>query len=471
MAGDFLFRLADVAAATGGVANYPPEDQGSRGNREDTVISTVAIDSRACTPGALFVALRGTATDGHRFVDDAVSRGAVAVVVAQGGTPPGVGVPVVEVPDTLRALQALARWYVATELASVVRIAVTGSNGKTTTKEMIRTVLTASREGVAASEGNLNSETGVPLAVFRTPRDVKYAVFETGMNHPGEMEDLAEILHPDIAVITGIGTAHIGHLGSRDAIAAEKKMIAARFSHRQTLIIPEADDYREFLSRDVAGTVRSFGPESQGIEVVAPEDAGAPGSPWALRVDSQVFALGLPGYHNALNALAALAVADVLGVDRRAACTRLGEITVPPGRSCFVRGAHNRLVLDDSYNASPESVVAALDAVAAAHRTRAAGPLVVVLGSMKELGEYSPEGHRRVLHHLEQIHADHVVLVGDEWQTVVSPGALAGAVICNDTAQARGELERRLGLAENETVLIKGSRVWALEGLREVLGV
>lgn len=129
MAGDFLFRLADVAAATGGVANYPPEDQGSRGNREDTVISTVAIDSRACTPGALFVALRGTATDGHRFVDDAVSRGAVAVVVAQGGTPPGVGVPVVEVPDTLRALQALARWYVATELASVVRIAVTGSNG------------------------------------------------------------------------------------------------------------------------------------------------------------------------------------------------------------------------------------------------------------------------------------------------------------------------------------------------------
>ncbi len=461
-----LFTLLDLPKAVYGTVTF----SASAARLETRAVSSVAIDSREVLPGALFVALPGAVTDGHNFVTDALDRGAVAALVCEDRTPPSGewSIPVVCVPDTLIALQQLAAWYARSELSSVTRIGVTGSNGKTTTKEMIAAILRTAG-GTSASEGNLNSETGVPLAIFATDPASRFAVFEMAMSNPGEMAPLAEIVRPQYAVITNIGTAHIGLMGTRDAIAREKKAVSACFDGSQYLFVPEADDYTEFLRSDVAGTVVPFGPDTQHARVDAESDP----TRVFLTVDTERYEVPFGGYHNGLNALAAIALAKILELSPEAIRAGLSAVTLPPGRSEVLQVAHDRVVLNDSYNANPDSLEASLHAADVLRRRRGAketgkAGLVVVLGAMKELGEHSRDAHRRAISEACRIEPDLVCLVGgEEWDL---PEREAGAVHIR-TFPTVEVLQRQLLdlLVGGETILLKGSRSIELERLIPLL--
>lgn len=398
-----LFSCGEAAAILGASC---------KGNL-DSIITAVQVDSRAVVPGSAFFALMGERVDGHDFIGKALNAGAVCIIAAENqkakafdamqqccpgwphipasvkdsrANPPVVPCLIV-VPSVLNALQKLAREYRA-RMKSLVRIGVTGSSGKTTTKECIGAILAANfgTEAVAMNKGNLNSDIGLALSMFTLKPEHRVAVFEMGMNRQGEIEELAWILEPDYAVITNIGTAHIGILGSRQAIAEEKKKVFSRFTGKQVGFIWEDDDFRDFLREGVNGRVRSFGFSSFGNEVsIAPQGL----SGWEIRWKNQIIQFPLLGKHNCLDALAALAVADELELDP--AATARGLSTVQPlfGRSQIFQGSID--LLFDCYNANPDSMSQAIEFC---DSVPARGRKVLVLGSMLELGEMEEEEHR-----------------------------------------------------------------------------
>lgn len=458
MGSEQIFLLDDARIALG----LPPQN-------DNVAVTHVAVDSRQCGPGALFVALPGEVTDGHRFVNDAFTRGAVGAIVAHDSAQYGEWqLPVLETVDPLQGLHTLATWYVDYALSSMVRIGVTGSNGKTTTKEMIRSVLQRAGYSVTASEGNLNSETGVPLSVFRADAHAAYGVFEMAMNHPGEMQPLAHILRPHYAIITTIGTAHIGYMGSRQAIAAEKKDITAHFNGSQTLIIPEADDFADFLSSDISGRVVYFGEHVQNAHL-----SGA--DPYTCIIDSVDVRLPVPGRHNGLNALAVWALAADLHLPIPAVRDGIAACSIPGGRNRVLQGSRERLILDDSYNASEESMLAAFDTVRALHDQRSVdSSLIVVLGAMKELGPFTRDTHRRTLVALAPLQPAYTVLVGkEEWLPAENDISAEdrkslGVVTTHDNAGTAAAYLSTV-LMEKETVLVKGSRSFHMEDVLEAL--
>ncbi len=426
-------------------------------------ISSIAIDSRQVVGGSLFFALPGAVTDGERFVDDAIASGAVAAVVRRKTDPGGKPwrCPVIVVEDTLTALHRLACWYADTHLRRVTRIGITGSNGKTTTKELVCALL----EQIAptfGSRGNYNSETGLPLSIFDTPRDVTFAVYEMAMSAPGEMTALARIVRPDYAIITNIGTAHIGRLGSRDAIAQEKKAITDYFTGEQVLLVPETDDYVEFLSHDVEGQVVYFGPNVQHVTI---EERGRDGLILKCSDRREIF-VPIPGRHNGINALAALRLAEILGRRdlRFDGAVRLAEL--PSGRAERYPLPKGGLLVHDGYNANPDSMSAALTMIRDIHRRDPASPsLVLVLGDMYELGEWTESAHRRVLAEAWELRPALLCLVGElfavAWnrfstETAGDGSAPATETLCVPSAERlAGALRDRL--AGSEIVLFKGS--------------
>lgn len=458
-----LFVLQDLPRAVSGQVGFSV----AAVLREEQVIHTVTIDSRRCSAGTLFVALPGTITDGHYYVSEAIANGAVAALVQNDHAPNGGEwvEPVITVADSLLALQQLAAWYVKTRLSATIRIGVTGSNGKTTTKEMIAAVLRCAAP-TSVSAGNFNSETGVPLAVFETDLDSRYAVYEMAMSNPGEMEPLAEIVQPNYAIVTNIGTAHIGQLGSRAAIAAEKKAIASRFDGTQVLFVPENDDYAQFLTRSVKGTVEMYGPEAQDARI---EPGGRRGEV-VVTVAGEQFTVPLEGYHNGLNALGAIAVARSLMIPTECIREGLSAVTVPPGRSEIVSDGTGRVILNDSYNANPDSLLAALNAVQRLHdRRREAGEnpgdLVLILGAMKELGEMVRDAHNAALEAARRISPQRIILVGEEeWEHVAVEIDSPPLVMKFSRAAAALEKLPEI-LTGRETILLKGSRAIALEQL------
>jgi UDP-N-acetylmuramoyl-tripeptide--D-alanyl-D-alanine ligase len=440
-----------------------PAPEGSVGELRPTGVS---IDSRTCAAGALFFALVGQHQDGHRFVAAAAAEGAVAAVVTRSASPDGVPwpCPVLVVEDSLSALHALAAWYVTEYLSgSTIRIGITGSNGKTTTKEMVAAILKESAS-CFASAGNLNSETGLPLSVLATPPDVAFAVYEMAMSNPGEMAPLARIVRPDHAVITNIGTAHIGLLGSKEAIAREKKDIASQFAGAETLYVPEEDEFRDFLSTDVEGRVVLTGPATQGASVTLDEASGNALITWG----GERFGIPFPGVHNGRNALTAVAVANELGVDPGTAFRALQRLELPDGRAQRIDGDGIRII-NDAYNANPDSVIAA---VQMATETDVS---VIVLGDMYELGSFEAAEHLRVLRTALAASVRVVALVGARfaaaWETLDGEddeerGAAAErrpeVVVFPVTEELVPALEKLL--RPDDVVLLKGSRAVGLEG-------
>ena len=436
-----------------------------RGNQD---IRGVAVDSRQVEVGFLFVALPGQRADGHDFIPQALQRGAAAVMTAASqwsrrrgqleGLLSGRGsVSVIEVADTLVGLQKMAKARLR-QFPDLLRIGVTGSNGKTTTKEILGAIVALDRPAVI-SEGNLNSEIGLPLSCFRVRAEHRVAVFEMGINHTGEMDVLADIYRPDIAVITNIGTAHIGLLGSREAIAREKSRIFKHFDGAQRAFIYESEDYEDLLKGEVRGKISHFGPtKTRGFE--GSEDLGLGGTiiHWeGLRIRFPLF-----GAHNLRNALASISVSAQLGISKENIKEGLESVRPLFGRSQIIRGPVT--VIQDCYNANPDSFAQVFAFLSALPWP---GRKIGVLGAMKELGEQSGEAHRRIGALATACDFQGLFLFGEEMGSAyreIQNLAFEGTVDwMTDIDSLASSL--RSYLREGDLLLLKGSRAAELERL------
>ncbi len=399
-------------------------------------VSGVSIDTRSLVPGDLFVALLAE-RDGHEFVGAAFEKGAAGALVARAA--PG---KVMVVEDTLAALGRLGVAARARAAAKVV--AVTGSVGKTTVKEMLRVVLGAFGR-VHAAEASFNNHIGVPLTLARMPRDVDYGVFEIGMNHPGEIAPLARMVRPDVAVITSIGRAHLGLMGSEGAIAAEKGSIFTGLAPGGTAVMPQT----RFLP-----LLRALVPAGA-RHMVAGEDArilkfkgGAAGSDVAAFVGGVgvKFRLAAPGLHMAENALASLSAAAALGLDVAQAAEALEGFVPVAGRGARRVLRSGAVLLDESYNASGASMRAALAVLA-----MQPGRRIAVLGDMLELGEHAQAEHLALLPAV-LAGADMVFACGTQCRALFDslPSAMQGGY-----AQTAAGL--RVAAGAGDVVLVKGS--------------
>lgn len=456
-----LFTAEQILEVTGAVLIQ----RGSLEMRE------AVTDSRAAGPGSLFFPLPGSRTDGHLYLEDALSRGAAGFVAASSQSRRVEGSPLelakrsgawgFFVADPLKALQDLAAYHLG-RLKGVLRIGITGSNGKTTTKEILGSIL--GQEGNAAvNEGNLNSEIGLPLAALRVREDHRYAVFEMGINHPGEMDLLAGMVRPELALITNIGSAHIGFLGSREAIAREKRKIFNAFSGREKAFLHEDEEFFDYLAAGARGKVIAFGPRT------------TPGYRWSetLGLDgTTVHWEGLQvrfplfGAHNLVNALAAVSVSVELGINKNK--IKMGLESVRPlfGRSQILKGPVT--VLLDCYNSNPDSVAQVLDFMRALEWR---GRKVAILGSMLELGEQEADGHRRTGRLAAHSGLDALLLFGAEMEpaseTLKGEGFPGFSAWTDDFDTLRAWV--RDLIRPGDLVLLKGSRGVELERLLPIL--
>ncbi|MCR5414855.1 MAG: hypothetical protein K6F50_09065 [Kiritimatiellae bacterium] len=331
-----------------------------------TAFSGAAIDSREVRPGMIFVALKGERTDGRRFIPQALAAGAVGVV------------------EGTEELAAVARAYRRRLKAKV--IGVTGSAGKTTTKELLKAFLSCVGK-VYATEGNHNNHIGLPLTILNCPADMDFLVLEMGSNHPGEIAALCDVAEPDAGLVTNVGTAHLEFFKTPDGIAGEKGVLLAR---AKDFAVAGSDNSRIRILKEMR----------PGLETVG----AAPG--WLAEAMQKV----LPGEHNASNAALAFAVAERFGVTREQAVRALGSFALPGSRwrRCDIGGVH---YIDDTYNANPDAMIAALEAFA---KVPAAGRRIAVLGDMFELGDGAAALHRRVFDRAAALGLDAVIAVGEK---------------------------------------------------------
>jgi UDP-N-acetylmuramoyl-tripeptide--D-alanyl-D-alanine ligase len=436
---------------------------------------SVCIDSREAAEGALFVALPGSVSDGHLYVEGAFKAGAACALVEEAKlaekalklaeTAEKYGRGMLAVKNTLRALQDAAAAYLD-KFPGLLRVGITGSSGKTTTKEISAAIIGREKK-VVMNRGNLNSETGLPLSVFEVRSCHEVGVFELGMNRPGEIAELARVLKPCIALITNIGSAHIGLIGSKAGIAEEKKNIFAEFSGGETALIPGDDEYRDFLARGLRGKVSFYGLDGVSLS----RDLGLSGSEISWAGEKILFTL--PGKHNVRNALAAAAIAREVPVSDRAIREGLASVRALFGRGEILEGRVT--VIRDCYNANPESSAQALDFC---DNLEYGGRKIYVMGAMLELGEDSREAHRELGRRLASSRADKVFLYGEETEAAAAemeaalaslPEAGEGLPFFHTNSMDR--LARELGafIREGDLVLLKGSRGCALERLTDTL--
>lgn len=438
--------------------------------------STVQTDSRAVTAGGLFVPLVGAFRDGHAYIQDAMDKGASAVLVSRGDgeifalARKNPAVAFVRVADTLRALQDAAEAYVA-KFPGLMKVSVTGSSGKTTTKEILASIL-RQKYRVISNEGNLNSETGLPLSVFAIRAGHELGLFEMGMNREGEMGELSKVLKPNFALVTNIGTAHIGRLGSRENIAREKKRIFSYVDERGVCAIPKDDDFADILAEGVRGKVVRYGLDADARISVLGDD-GLLGTRFLL--DGTEVRLALPGKHNFLNALGAIALSRELGLSAEHIKRGIESLPALGGRSEVVRKG-GFTVLKDCYNANPDSMEKALELSAS---VAVPGKKILVIGDMLELGSESRSAHERAGEQALRARADCVVFLGDEMRAAFEKAAeqnVGGAEllhIAGNGASAMEEAARAVRAASGggtgHFLLLKGSRGMGLERICEQL--
>jgi UDP-N-acetylmuramoyl-tripeptide--D-alanyl-D-alanine ligase len=361
-------------------------------------IMGITTDSRTIPPGSLFLALEGERFDGHEFVEMALQAGAIAAVVHK-PIPNASSLPLLQVADTLAAYQAIARWW--RQHFTIPIVAVTGSVGKTTTKEFIAAVL-GTQGRVLKTQANYNNEIGVPKTLLELSAEHDYAVIEMGMRAPGEIALLTQIAQPNIAVITNVGTAHIGRLGSEAAIAQAKCELLAELAPSGVGILNAENP----LLMTTADSVWSGRTVRYGLEQGDLRAGFQP--PDRLDLDGMVFPVPLPGRHNAMNYLAALAVARELGIAWEPLTAGL-DVQLPQGRARRYPLPNDVVLLDETYNAGLESMTAALHLLAETPGRRH----IAVLGTMKELGERSPDFHCQVGAIARDLKLDGLLILAD----------------------------------------------------------
>ncbi|SNB56222.1 UDP-N-acetylmuramoyl-tripeptide--D-alanyl-D-alanine ligase [Arboricoccus pini] len=373
-------------------------------------VQAVSIDTRALGEKTLFVALAGENRDGHAFAPEASQAGAVVMVAREEGLP--AGAPRLVVQDTLKGLEALGVTARARTDARIV--AVTGSVGKTGTKEALRHVL-AAQDRTHASIASYNNHWGVPLSLARMPKATRFGVFELGMNHAGEISALTRMVRPHVAIITRIAPAHLEYFGTLEKIADAKAEIFAGLEQGGVAVLPRDDvqfDRLARAARENGADIVSFGSHEAADWRLLAFEPTAEGSHVELshKDRSLRFALGAPGRHWAQNALAVLAAVDALGGDVEAAALALAEFQPPGGRGqrrpIKVKGGM-ALLLDESYNANPTSMQAAIDVLG-----QRPGRRIAVLGDMLELGASAPDLHAGLAPLLSEAHVDLVFLAG-----------------------------------------------------------
>jgi len=424
--------------------------------------SSVSTDTRTLAPGALYVALRGERFDGHDYVAAAHERGAAAALVER---IVDVDLPQIVVADGRRALGlAAAQWRARFSLPV---IAVAGSNGKTTVTQMIASILAAAygEKGRLATRGNLNNEIGVPLMLWQLAKQHRAAVFELGMNHAGEIAYLAELVRPTVALVNNAQREHQEFMQSVEATAYENGEVIATLplSENGVAVFP-ADDACTSIWRQIAGTRRV-------VDFALDADAVVTAT-CTLRADGARVSMATPlglvdvdlavtGVHNVRNALAAAACAIAAGVDAAAIADGLRAFRPVAGRGVRLRTSEGGLLIDDSYNANPDSVRAAIDLLAGFE-----GERVLVLGDMGEVGARGPEFHREVGAHARERGIDGLVALGPMARDAADAFG-AGAVHCADIDSLLAALRPRLG--PSVTVLVKGSRFMRMERVVQAL--
>ena len=454
------FTLNDIVAATKGRL------LAGAGTLPCTGLS---IDTRKIGTGQLFVAIRGAHFDGHEFLADARAAGAAALLVHAGAAVPA-GAPAIEVADTERALGDIAAWWRGK--FAIPRVAITGSNGKSTTKEMTAAIA-AALGPILKTEGNFNNLIGLPLTVFRMNDEHRVAILEMGMNAPGEIRRLAEVADPTIGLITNVTAAHLERLHTVETVAKAKGELFEAMNGDAVAIVNGEDRWVRDLARGRSGRRIVFGMQNDfDVRFLHMETTGLD------RMDLKVAVMGrelsvtlpVPGAHNVMNALAAIAVGVALGVDPGEAAERLAHFRPMAMRMERIQLANGARVVNDSYNANPESMKAAFRTVGAARR---AGRFVAALGDMLELGASSAALHRQVGEAAAQMGVGLLYIVGD-FAEETAAGARAGGLpesaiaVCGGGADEVGRLLEE-ELRAGDVLLVKGSRGMRMERVVEHL--
>ena len=450
----FSMTLGQVAEACGG----------SVADTFAGIVATgVSTDTRLLRPGDLFVALRGANHDGHEFVENAFEAGAAGAVVSRRDAA-GPGRPTVVVHDTLQALGHIAAAH--RSRFDLLIAAITGSTAKTTTKNM----LTAAMEGVGetlSAPGTQNNEIGVPLTLLQICAAHRFCILELAMRGVGEIDYLARVCRPSVGVITNIGDSHIGRLGSRDAIARAKAELLASLDAGGRAVLNADDFYFRLLVEMSPCPVSSFGmTDAADFHPAQVRSRGLAGTDFAMVTpDGEVpISLVVPGWHNVINALAAAAAASALGASLDQIAQGLAGYTGTPMRMERLTGMRGATVINDAYNASPDSMGAALDLLAETQGRR-----VLVFGDMLELGGEAEQAHREIGRYAARSGVDWLVTVG-RMAALAAEEADAAGVPTDSFADVGPAIEAlREGLAEGDIVLVKASRGMALERVVEAI--
>lgn len=493
---DSLLSFDEMVSATHGKLISEKIHEGESGcggaSGHSFKFTSVATDSRNVCAESLFVPLIGEKQNGHLYIVSAIEKGASVVFV--GGREYDAhcddydkmalrfpNVFFIRVENTLHAFQNAAARYVE-KFPGLKKIGVTGSSGKTTTKEMIASCL-RQKYNVLANAGNLNSETGVPLTAFQIRKEHEVGVFEMGMNRQGEMAEIAAVIKPNIALVTNIGTAHVGMLGSRDAISREKKNICNYIGNKTggAFFVPAADDYVDFLCEDIKGDVIKYGSgvtsEKCGIEFVS--DLGLEGT--RFRMDGVEITLPLPGKYNYENALGAVSVARYMGVSVSEIKRGIENMAAISGRAETVKieisNGKYITVFKDCYNANPDSMHKSIEfcsSIEMPHDSKNAKK-IFVLGDMGELGCDSRAAHENVGKLVAEAMPDVTVFVGAEMQAAFdvakNQGYKNGHYINSTDDAAMASVAEIVchAVSGGDVVLLKGSRAVALERVMDAV--
>ncbi len=430
------------------------------------VIDRIVTDSRTIRPGELFVALRGENFDGHDFVESVATSGAAGALVDHGwkGNVSN-KFALIRTTDTLLAYQKIAANYRRSLTLKV--LAITGSNGKTSTKDFAASVL-ARKFRVTKTEGNFNNHVGLPRTILEASSGDEVAVWEIGMNHPGEIAVLSDIAAPEVAIITNIGVAHIEFMGSREAIAREKGALAEAVGPQGTVILNADDPFSKEIAARSRAKVMFAGTENGTVRATEIRQT-ADGSEFTIlegahRCRAQ---LPVPGLHMVQNALLAVAAGRAFGLSIEECAAGLAVAPLTKAR-LQIKQIGGLDFLDDSYNANPDSMKAALRTLV---ELDTEGKRIAILGEMRELGAESERGHREVGETAATLEVDHLITIGAAAETIAEGARAAGLRNVSSVSSTREAADLLVDIAApGDLVLIKGSRAAKTEEVIEQFG-
>ncbi len=442
--------LAEIEKATGG------KILAGCGTQE---VLDVCTDSRKAKPGDLFVPIIGEVHDAHKFIPQVIEKGCTAVLVSR-REEAREGISAVLVEDTTRAMQDLSSWYL--EKLNLKKIAVTGSVGKTSTRDMVYYIL-KERFTTGTTQGNLNSEVGVPMTIFTFDSSMEAAVLEVGMDRFGEIHRLVDIIRPDIGIITNVGVSHIENLGSREGILKAKMEITDYFDEQSTLVLNRSNDMLAAVKDQGPYSIVSVGTDwSCAYYVHDVEDFGEEGISYKLTAGgiTSDIRLTVPGAHNALNSALAIAACSRFGVTISEAQRGLLAMELT-GKRLTVREAGGMKVIDDTYNAAPDSMKSAVNTLL---HTKG-GRKVAILGGMNELGEKSAELHAEVGRYAVQQGTDLLIAIGEKADDIARGAQeIKGKteVLYFKTKDDFYEKQKEI-LKQGDIIMVKGSRAMEME--------